>query len=378
MKAKHYAALAAGLMLASPYAVNAATPVIPVPAGYGHYCSLAYPSGGWAFSWLTGSTSTPCENMLASSPGGTIARAGLWHTTGNNNVLARCGGETFIFREAAGGALSRAFNAALGKKSCVFTVAPTRLPIFGFPYGKTLISQISPHQDVSTKPNVFNYNVYHINVDRTLFGQAVDPADPLGHWIDRRGKFRAGMHESAYDWGMPFFKPLLAVAPGRVIESRDRNVSQFGCGPDLQKEVYIEHQVGSGIYAEKFVAYYAHLSLRQVIKGQNVPRGWVIGRVGSTGCSTGNHLHFGVFRTTNLSGYRSLAFVTTPGGYGSNGIEGIVDPYGWAAPAHIDPWAWMYQGRSVFDQFLNRTVRNPGAFSINLWGPGMAPPVPAN
>jgi murein DD-endopeptidase MepM/ murein hydrolase activator NlpD len=44
---------------------------------------------------------------------------------------------------------------------------------------------------------------------------------------------------------------------------------------------------------------YGHLSRVVVVPGQRVKRGDVIGYVGSTGRSTGPHLHYEVFRTGN-------------------------------------------------------------------------------
>jgi murein DD-endopeptidase MepM/ murein hydrolase activator NlpD len=41
-----------------------------------------------------------------------------------------------------------------------------------------------------------------------------------------------------------------------------------------------------------FVTLYAHLSVVQVQVGQRVGRGDVLGQMGSTGRSTGTHLHF--------------------------------------------------------------------------------------
>ena len=46
---------------------------------------------------------------------------------------------------------------------------------------------------------------------------------------------------------------------------------------------------------------YAHMSKRAVKAGQTVTQGQVLGYVGSTGSSTGNHLHYEI-RTTNSSG----------------------------------------------------------------------------
>ena len=48
---------------------------------------------------------------------------------------------------------------------------------------------------------------------------------------------------------------------------------------------------------------YAHMSARTVTAGQTVHQGMVIGKVGSTGNSTGNHLHFETW-TSSSSGSR--------------------------------------------------------------------------
>jgi len=181
--------------------------------------------------------------------------------------------------------------------------------------------------------------------------------------------------EPAYDWTMPGGKPIVSVADGIVRGSRDREVGvEFpSCGPDLQREVYVEHQVGEGVYAERFVTYYAHLDTRAVGEGQRVARGETLGLAGTTGCSSGDHLHLSVYRLSNLSGSRAWNFALTPGGHGTNGIHGVIDPFGWAGPQHIDPWGWMFLGRTFNDRFAG-TVRDPGAFSINLWQPGQVPP----
>lgn len=354
-------------------------PVTTVPTGYGRYCSIRYPGGGWAFATLTGADSDPCRSLLQSSPGGTIERAGLWATGGGNNVLVRCDGDVGIYRETGSKATSIAFKNSAGKQNCVFTVSPTRLPVFGLPYGKTTPSQLHPSIDVSVARG-FDYNVYNLDMDVNDFGQQPKASHPKAHWVDRKGRQRCfiaqnGNHvdgEAAYDWLMPEGKPLLAVANGIVRSARWRDVSSFGCGDDKQGEIYIEHKIGTGIYAERFVSYYAHMSNISVKDGDRVTRGQKIGEVGNTGCSSGNHLHLSVLRLTNLSGHRSYTFQTTPNGYGINGIHGIIDPFGWVAPKHIDPWAWKFLGNRQ-DPYLGN-IKDPGAFSINLWRNGAAPP----
>ncbi len=67
---------------------------------------------------------------------------------------------------------------------------------------------------------------------------------------------------------------------------------------------------------------YAHMSKRAVKAGQTVTQGQVLGYVGSTGSSTGNHLHYeirvtqadgSVKRVDALNYYKSMTFQTTDG-----------------------------------------------------------------
>lgn len=76
---------------------------------------------------------------------------------------------------------------------------------------------------------------------------------------------------------------VLAADSGRVIVSGWPDASGYG------NRVIIDH--GNG-----FKTLYAHLSKVYVIQGQTVSRGALIGQMGSTGRSTGTHLHFEIIQ----------------------------------------------------------------------------------
>jgi hypothetical protein len=108
-----------------------------------------------------------------------------------------------------------------------------------------------------------------------------------------------------WDYGL-YYEPVAAAAPGVVIWSGWINPSCHTCLSGLTIE--IGH--GNGL-----LSYYGHLSQLYVSYGQHVRRGQVIALSGSTGNTTGPHLHFGIYRTN--------------GG-------GPVDPYGWSG-SYPDP-----------------------------------------
>jgi murein DD-endopeptidase MepM/ murein hydrolase activator NlpD len=66
-----------------------------------------------------------------------------------------------------------------------------------------------------------------------------------------------------------------------------------GTDPVLGK--YIRMNLGKGV-----TTVYGHLSVIRVKYGQKVVRGQYIGKVGSTGHSTGPHLHFVVYKNGRL------------------------------------------------------------------------------
>ncbi|MFT4296713.1 MAG: peptidoglycan DD-metalloendopeptidase family protein [Micropruina sp.] len=91
------------------------------------------------------------------------------------------------------------------------------------------------------------------------------------------------MHRGT-DFGASCGTPIYAVANGRVASAR----RQGGFG----NYVVIDHGIVRGRYVSTG---YAHQSRMAVHAGQRVRQGQVIGYVGTTGLSTGCHLHFQVY-----------------------------------------------------------------------------------
>lgn len=89
----------------------------------------------------------------------------------------------------------------------------------------------------------------------------------------------AGAMHNGLDFKGPIGTPILAAADGRITFAG----SQGGYGNTIE----ITHANG-------LVTRYAHLSGFNVRHGQKVARGTQIARMGSTGRSTGSHLHFEV------------------------------------------------------------------------------------
>lgn len=65
------------------------------------------------------------------------------------------------------------------------------------------------------------------------------------------------------------------------------------CGSSWGNYVKIKHDDG-------FYSLYAHLSSVSMSNGQRVSQGQKVGGVGTTGDSTGNHLHFEIYNTSNV------------------------------------------------------------------------------
>jgi len=103
------------------------------------------------------------------------------------------------------------------------------------------------------------------------------------------------------DFGAKRGTPILAAADGKVIFSG--RMGGYG------NVIKIQHK-------DDYVTLYAHQSRLKAKKGDFVKQGQVIGYVGSTGRSTGPHLHFGLYKNNRpIDPMRLVKFST-------NGLKG--------------------------------------------------------
>jgi len=119
--------------------------------------------------------------------------------------------------------------------------------------------------------------------DRLWSGKFLMPikgriTSPFGAYRHYNGK-RLGDHRGTDIGGNPV---------GAVIKAANSGVVAFAKHlPALGSVIVIDH--GQGIHSV-----YMHMSKTLVAAGETVKKGQTIGKVGSTGVSTGPHLHFGI------------------------------------------------------------------------------------
>jgi murein DD-endopeptidase MepM/ murein hydrolase activator NlpD len=99
------------------------------------------------------------------------------------------------------------------------------------------------------------------------------------------------------DYGAPTGTPIVAVADGRVTFS--------GWHGGHGNFVSLQHAGGLG-------SGYGHMSRIVARSGQFVRQGQLIGYVGSTGLSTGPHLHFEVYKNGGAVNPTSVSFISQP------------------------------------------------------------------
>ena len=114
------------------------------------------------------------------------------------------------------------------------------------------------------------------------------------------------------DIAAPTGTDIIAAAGGRVIAVG--NSDSYCPRGAYGKYIVIDH-------GNNLATLYAHLSLQKVSEGQGIARGERIGYVGSTGRSTGPHLHFTVYdmRTLELRRSRLCGILPYGGSINPNG-----------------------------------------------------------
>jgi murein DD-endopeptidase MepM/ murein hydrolase activator NlpD len=138
-----------------------------------------------------------------------------------------------------------------------------------------------------------------------LRSNGVDPSFSLGYaqTVGGRDYLYYDGH-NGWDYALNY-ETVLAAAPGTVTLAGIDSIN-----PCFGQNVIIDH--GNG-YSTR----YAHLSQIAVSVGQVVDRAQILGLSGNTGCSTGPHLHFGVYITSSWT---------------------AIDPWGWWGAPGADPW----------------------------------------
>ena len=230
----------------------------------------------------------------ASSPvAGIVLAAGVSSRMGRNKMFIEIGGETLLrraVRVAAGAGLSPVV-VVLGHEADRAGALPALLRALAAQTNTTVDSgyhaslyafnllksaSFTPGSPANTRNLVSTAPLAGANLPSIWpvhgqvmsgFGERLDP-------LDGEGAFHAGM-----DIAAPTGTDVIASADGIVLSA----------GPDAGygNSVLIDH--GYGIQTR-----YGHLSHVEVVVGQEVKRGQIIGEVGMTGRATGPHLHYEV------------------------------------------------------------------------------------
>lgn len=149
-------------------------------------------------------------------------------------------------------------------------------------------NQIGPHSAFDlfrTVPSILPVRLKSLHEFRisSAYGSRIHPISGRVH------------HHAGIDLPQPRWTPVYATADGVV----DRILWQPG---GIGLAIYIAHQSG-------YQTGYGHLEDHSVLVGESVRRGQVIGRVGSTGLSTGPHLHYTVLADTTPVDPASYCFL---------------------------------------------------------------------
>ncbi|MEK9182842.1 MAG: M23 family metallopeptidase [Patescibacteria group bacterium] len=135
---------------------------------------------------------------------------------------------------------------------------------------------------VSSKSGSQNAGYYATSTLRNATGYFINPVPNF----KRKSQGLHGPGRRGIDLAAPTGTPIYASASGIVLLARNGYNGGYG------NMVIIQHPNGTKTL-------YAHMSKSATSTGANVAQGELIGYVGSTGRSTGPHLHFEVFNAKN-------------------------------------------------------------------------------
>ena len=150
-----------------------------------------------------------------------------------------------------------------------------------------------------------------------------------------------------YDLNL-WFEPVLSVAPGTVIRAGWYNAYNHESAYGLWAAV--DHHNG-------YATAYGHLSALMVSVGENVGTQWQLGTSGTTGSSTGPHLHLATYYLPNWS-------ATDPFGWTGNYPDPNVVP---------DNYLWVNNAGTSYtipDLSANGNAIYPGATLVDDGGTG--------
>jgi len=187
-----------------------------------------------------------------------------------------------------------------------------------------------PYMDYHAPTSIFD----HCNPDYTTDGRiceydgtvalssnGVDPGFSRGYAITRYGSDYL-YYDGHNGWDLSlYYENVRASADGYV-----RLAGIDSVNPCFGNTILIDHPNGLSTR-------YAHLNQIYVPAGSSVTRGQVIAQSGNTGCSTGPHLHFGVYITSSWT---------------------AIDPFGWTGAPGADPWP-----SDIGDLWLTGMPANP-------------------
>ena len=184
--------------------------------------------------------------------------------------------EQMNWKEAAGNASGRLFLSAQGLEG----LCESPYPAFDFSClrfdlpEEELLDDTPNEEFVIPSPDVVDDGVYSLSFPcaAPLQGRITSSYGYRDHPIDEEVKFHYGVDIAAARG-----TPIGSFAAGTVTDT--------GRGTVYGNFVRVDH--GDG-----FTSFYGHMDSISVTKGQKVALGQQVGKVGSTGKSTGPHLHF--------------------------------------------------------------------------------------